>query len=259
MVAAWEGRARVSAQVGHRRLQGPRRRPLIVREVEARHHVLQQTEGGRAAQKFFLDDSESSLGGVMVGTLPVELTLANEAQRSAYFEAWNKRTREQAEIELSTRRDAAVIATKKARAQFAVESYELLRSIGVADGRDRITFSDAVRRAVTDGGEALEAVVEARALAADDPTIPTPQCDPYYRGEEISMHTVAHEMRVKIPEQAEGRVGKRMKTLYGERHGLAAAMNIPKRNIKFRGQILPANAYWMRDTDLMRIAVQSVL
>ncbi|KAG5186211.1 hypothetical protein JKP88DRAFT_156894 [Tribonema minus] len=215
----------------------------IVQEVEARHHALQQTEGGRAAQKFLLEDSESSVGGEMISGLPLELALANETQKSAYFEA--------------RMREEAAIATKKARAQFAVEGYELLRSMGAADHRDCITFSDAVRRAVTDGGGA--AVVEARALAADDPTIPTPQCDPFYRGEEISMHTVAHEMRVKIPEQGEGRIGKRMKALYTERYGDAAAANIPTRNIEFRGQIWPANSYWARDADLMKRAVQSVL
>ncbi|KAG5183136.1 hypothetical protein JKP88DRAFT_157226 [Tribonema minus] len=235
----------------------------IVGEVEARHHALQQTEGGRAAQEFLLRDDESSATGCgqvgQVRALPVELTLASQAERSAYFQAWSKRTNEEGDLILKRKRDEAALAAKKARAQFAVESYELLRTMGVADDRDRITFSDAVRRAVGDGGGDAEAVVEALAVGIDDPAVPTPECEPFYRGDEISMHTVASEMGVKIPHNSEGRIGKKMRALYRDRYGEAAAASIPKRSIEFRGQMFPANAYWKRDADLMRAAVQSVL
>ncbi|KAG5181963.1 hypothetical protein JKP88DRAFT_165055 [Tribonema minus] len=219
----------------------------IVREVEARHHALQSTGGGRAAQDFLLGDESSG------SEAPAEeRTLARTIGEVM------RRNNKQAELDLSRMRDNASIATKKACAEFAVDSYEMLRSMGAADDRDRITFSDAVRRIVAEGGGAAGAIVEAGAVPADDPTVPTSDCDAYYRGEEISMHSVSSKYSLRIGNGREGAVGRAVKALYLKRYGEAAAAKMVKRNVPFHGQIYGENTYWARDEDLMKQAIVAV-
>ncbi|KAG5184604.1 hypothetical protein JKP88DRAFT_244615 [Tribonema minus] len=62
-------------------------------EIEARHHALQGSDEGQAAQAFMLADSDDSGDGFRTtkrvkSLLPDELQLATAEQQSAYFDGW---------------------------------------------------------------------------------------------------------------------------------------------------------------------------
>ena len=229
----------------------------LVQEIEARHHSLQGTQSGRAAQEFMLAESAAATVTVepvhvltqYAGSLPVELQLADTQQKSAYFEEWVCRTRAE--------------ARQRARAQdvvFYKDAYEALTSISAADDRTKIAFSDLIRRAVQQPSQDVtqRALVTLEPVPEDDLTVPTPNCHPAHRGEEISMHSVASKYRLRISAGKESLVGKRMKALYAQKYSEAAADNLPKRNVPFRGKVFAENCYWSRDEQLMRSAIEVV-
>ncbi|KAG5176767.1 hypothetical protein JKP88DRAFT_265318 [Tribonema minus] len=102
------------------------------------------------------------------------------------------------------------------------------------------------------------ALIVARPMSEDDPSVPTPLAQVAHQGPEISMHSVAAEMGVRIKAGTECLIGKKVKALYAIKYGTAAAAAIPKRNIPFRGQIFAENTYWKRDQDLMEEAIHTV-
>jgi hypothetical protein len=58
------------------------------------------------------------------------------------------------------------------------------------------------------------ALVKAGATPPEDLTVPTPECDPLHRGEEIPMHSVAARLNARIPRGKQGHIGKAIKALY---------------------------------------------
>lgn len=65
----------------------------LVDEIEARHHALQGSEEGQAAQVFMLADSDDSSAGFVVtkcmkSSPPDELQLATAEQKAAFFQGW---------------------------------------------------------------------------------------------------------------------------------------------------------------------------
>lgn len=227
----------------------------LVDEIEARHHALQASEGGRAVQEFLASD-ESSGDDMQVATsykgdLPVELQLANPAQKSAYFDVWMKEREMQAQVNIRER-------VMNTQLNIVKQGVELLEKMGVADDRDRIACGDLIRRVMSAPGPSnSNAIMEE--VPEDDPAVPTPECHPAHRGHEISMHSIASELGVRIPRGKEGLVGKAMKRLYAEKYGLMAAHRIPKRNVPYHGQIFPENCYWSRDEGIVKAAIREVL
>jgi hypothetical protein len=225
----------------------------LVQEIEGRYHALQGTEGGRAAQDFLMSDASSSdeKQGVkrFKGELPVELQLADPAQRSAYFDAWMQERQVQVQ-ERAVRQQLGIVK----------EGVELLTMLGVADDRDKIACGDLVRRIMqpTSADGYANALVLRAPVPPDDPKVPTPDCLPMHRGEEISMHSVASSLGIRVTTGKEGIVGKAMKRLYAARYGNVAANNIPKRNIPYRGQVFAENTYWSRDKAMMADAILQV-
>ena len=69
---------------------------------------------------------------------------------------------------------------------------------------------------------------------------------------------LATEMHIRVGDRA-AQVGQRMKTLYAQRYGDAAAQAIPKRETIFRGKPLHENTYYKRDKALLQQAIQEVM
>jgi hypothetical protein len=145
---------------------------------------------------------------------------------------------------------------------FVQNGYSVLTQLGAVDARDKIACGDLVRRILqeisTESCGKL-GLVKAGAIPPDDLTVPTPECDPLHRGEEISMHSVAARLNARIPRGKEGQVGKAIKQLYAARYGAAAASRIPKRAVPFHVKIFAESTYWQRDVDLVEQAVEEVV
>lgn len=118
--------------------------------------------------------------------------------------------------------------------------HEALESICPLDDRDKLEFRDRIkdiqRRSQT---VQMAPTAEAMVVVANpenDPGVgsPTPECSLEFRGDETSIAEVASELHVRLGERA-GSVGKRLKNLYADRYGQAAAAVIPKRRTQFRG------------------------
>ncbi|KAG5181549.1 hypothetical protein JKP88DRAFT_208737 [Tribonema minus] len=215
----------------------------LVDEIEGRCRALQATEVGRAAQDFLIGD-----GSVQVSRdLPAELQLATPEQRTLFVASW-----------MHERRLALIDREKTQQLALIKNGFDLLGSFGVADARDRIAFGDLVRRVVQPPAHDDGALIVARPMSEDDPSVATPLAHVAHRGPEISMHSVAAKMGVRIKAGTECLIGKKVKALYAIKYGTAAAAAIPKRSIPFRGQIFAENTYWKRDQDLMEEAIRTV-
>jgi hypothetical protein len=56
-----------------------------------------------------------------------------------------------------------------------------------------------------------------------------------------------------------GQIGKRMKKLYAQTYGIAAAQATPKRETIIRGKPLHENTYYKRDKAFLQQAIQEVM
>ena len=219
----------------------------MVQEIEARHNALASTVEGQHVQEFLVPDAAPSPKRFK-GELPMELQLASAEQKSSYFDMWLQQQKQQLE-ETKRTRDVA----------FVQQGYEVLSVLGVADERDKITFGDAVRRLIEQPPmSASPSLILASSPRADDFSVATPHCGSSIRGPEISMHSASSKFNIRIGRGKEVSVGKAMKRLYKERYGAEAASAIPKRNVPFRGSVFAENAYWQRDEDLMKLALEEV-
>jgi hypothetical protein len=243
----------------------------LVQEIEARHHTLQQSEGGKALQDFLVEDEQQPSPKRIKGDLPVELQIATLEQKRTYIDMYlqekqqtmDERMQER-QLQLQRQKEEYAIEKRQRQVAFVEAGYNVLAHIGVSDARDKIMCSDLVRRVLQENTDTEiyssdTTLVLAKAVPADDVTVPTPECDPVLRGGEISMHTVASNLKVRIPRGKEGQVGKAMKGLYAAKYGVNAASRIPKFNVPFNGQVYPENTYWQRDVELMEHAVRSVV
>jgi hypothetical protein len=235
---------RSSAQTVCRVLGGDLR---LVAEIESRHHTLQQSEAGQAAQEVLLqkDDERAVKRSKVTG--PAELENATISQRQLFVDAW-----------LAKQQDEVV----QQRVSTLTSAVNLMQMLGGVDDRDKIEFKDRIRLALRPASAAGSHTTSTLAVAAPmvDPgvCVPTPECADMVRGCEISIPLIASELSVVVGDKA-GQVGKRMKALYGTRYGVHAAQNIPKRQTLFRGKPAMENAYYMRDRDLLIQAVQDIV
>jgi hypothetical protein len=241
----------------------------LIAEIEARNDEL-QTNGGNATQHFLVTDS--SCGEAersrkrFKGELPMELQIASTEQKIAYFDWWLQEKQQQLEerrMSVQKQVEQQEAERRQQQVAFVQNGYSVLAQLGVVDARDKIVCGDLVRlilqeKASTTSGSSL-ALMQAGATPPDDLTVPTPECDPVHRGEELSMHSVAARLKVRIPRGKEGQVGKAIKALYAARYGDDAASRIPKRNVPFHGKIFAENTYWQRDVDLLEQAVEAVV
>ena len=234
--------------------------PSLAAEIEARHDTLHQLENGRAAQEFLLGDEAERCQG----DLPMELRIASAQQKSAYFDLWLQEKQQQLEERHMLVRQQQLQneeARRKSQVAFVKCGYELLTGLGVADARDKIACGDVVRRILLQDSHAQSSSSSSSTalVAPDDLSVPTPECNPVHRGEEISMHSVATRLSQRIPPGKESQVGKAIKRLYAIKYDEAAASRIPKRNVPFRGQIFAENTYWQRDVELVEQAILEVV
>jgi hypothetical protein len=224
----------------------------LAAEIEAQHDSLQQEEGGRAAQGFLLNNGAQR----STSDLPLALQIATAAQKSAYFDFWLQERQQQ----LEERRLSVQQQMLQQEVAFVQSGYDLLAGLGVADARDKIACGDLVRRMLQQESHAQSSSSSSTALVPpDDLSVPTPECDPVHRGAEISMHSVAARLNLRIPSGKESQVGKAIKRMYAVKYGQAAASRIPKRDVPFRGQIFAENTYWQRDVELVEQAILEIL
>jgi hypothetical protein len=233
----------------------------LVAEIEARHGIYLQQESGQATQEFLLHDTETDeterSAKRLKGELPVELQIATTEQKCAYFGLWLQ----EQQLQLEERRmcvQKQMDEKRQRQVAFVQSGYDVLTQLGVADARDKIACGDIVRRLLQVKSYS-ETTSSTALVVSDDPSVPTPECDPQHRGEEISMHSVACRLGVRTPRGKEGLVGKAIKKLYASKYGEGAASRITKRNVPFKGQIFAENAYWQRDVELVEQAILSVV
>jgi hypothetical protein len=237
----------------------------IINEIEQRHNQLNGSEEGRAVQNFLLPESREQTQQIQ--QIPMELKIASEEQKHDYVQHWLNEKKRKFELEsqdmqmnIDKKRMENELYQKEKQLSFIDRGYQLLERIN-PDQRDRIVHSDLVRNFIQNSiNTQANTLVIANPIPDDDPSIPThdSRCHPIHRGQEISLHTVASEMGIRIKYGNEGKIGKAMKRLYSERYGIEASCNIPKRNVPFNGQVFPANTYWSRDSDLMKNAIIEV-
>ncbi|KAG5179318.1 hypothetical protein JKP88DRAFT_327157 [Tribonema minus] len=195
----------------------------LVDEIEWWCRALQATEVGRTAQDFLIGD-----GSVKVSReLPAELQLATPEQRTLFVASW-----------IHERRLALIDREKTQQLALIKNGFDLLGSFGVADARDRIAFGDLVRRVVQPPAHDDGALIVARPMSEDDPSVATPLAQVAHRGPEISMHSVAAEMGVRI----------KAGTVFDREEGEGFVHH----------QICAENTYWKRDQDLMEEAIRTV-
>jgi hypothetical protein len=237
---------RSSAQTVCRVLGGDLR---LVAEIERRHHTMQQSEGGRAAQDFLLPPGDSQAVKRYKVSGPLELEHATSSQQQLFVHAW-----------LAKQQDEVV----QQRVSTLKSAVDLMQMLGGIDDRDKIEFKDRIRLALrlpsaaTSSSATPSALTVATPMADPGETVPTPECDDMVRGCEISIPLVASELKIVVGDKA-GQVGKRMKSLYEARYGAHAAQNIPKRQTLFRGKPVMENTYYKRDKDLLIQAVQDIV
>jgi hypothetical protein len=236
---------RASAQTVCRVLGGDLR---LVEEIELRHHTMQQSDGGRAAQDFLVPPEDAQAVKRYKVSGPLELESATCSQRKVFVDAW-----------LAKQQDEVL----QQRVSTLKSAVDLMQMLGGIDDRDKIEFKDRIRLALRPPTAATDSTATSSALTVATPmvdpgeTVSTPECDVLVRGSEISIPLVASELNVVVGDKA-GQVGKRMKSLYEARYGAHAAQNIPKRQTFFRGKPMNENTYYMRDKDLLIQAVRDI-
>jgi hypothetical protein len=221
----------------------------LVEEIENRHHMMQQSEAGRAAQDFLVPAESSQTVKRLKLTSPLELEGANPSQRQFFVDTWlEKQQNEVMQQRVSTLKSAV----------------DLMQMLGGIDDRDRIEIKDRIRLAMrplaiaaASGTATTDTLTVSMPVIDPGVTVATPDCDEKVRGCEISIPLVASELHVVVGHKA-GQVGKRMKVLYEARYGAHAAGSIPKRQTLFRGKPVYENTYYMRDKDLLVPAVHDI-
>jgi hypothetical protein len=136
-----------------------------------------------------------------------------------------------------------------------------MQALGGVDERDIIEFKDRIRlamRSPTTEHLQIEGGVAPAAAVDPGPGVATHECQASVRGNEISIPMLAAEMGVRVGDRA-GQVGKRMKALYAQTYGAAAAQAIPKRETIFRGKPFYENTYYARDKPLLQRAMREVM
>ena len=223
----------------------------LVDEIESRHHTMQQSEAGRAAQHFLVPADASALQAVkrLKVTSPLELEGATPSQRQLFVDTWLVKQQDE------------VIQQRVSTLKSAVD---LMQMLGGIDDRDKIEIKDRIRLAMrplaiaaASGTATTDTLTVTKPPVDPGVTVPTPDCGEIVRGCEISIPLVASELHIVVGDKA-GQVGKRMKVLYEARYGARAAQTIPKRQTLFRGKPLYENTYYMRDKDLLVQAVRDI-
>ena len=219
----------------------------LVEEIESRNATLQHTEAGRSTQTFLTNQAgELTVAQSSTVAAPAELGMATADQRQAYFTCWLAQQHEQ------------VAQQKVMTVQSAVN---LMQALGGVDERDRVELKDRIRLAMrnpTTEHLQIEGGVAPAAAAAVDPGpgVATHECQACVRGKEISIPMLAAEMGVRVGDRA-GQIGKRMKALYAQTYGAAAAQAIPKRETIFKGKPFYENTYYARDKHLLQRAMRN--
>jgi hypothetical protein len=215
----------------------------LLAEIEARNGSLQQTEEGRSVQSFLVHHSGEQAAVEHTKHAPTELELATADQRQTYVNCWLARQHGEVVQQIMTTLKSAV---------------DLMQALGGVDDRDKIEFKDRIRLAMRP--TYTQGLIEGTAAAVVDPGpgVATHDCSESVRGSEISIPMLATEMHVNIGDRA-GQIGKRMKKLYAQTYGEAAARAIPKRETIFRGKPLHENTYYKRDKALLQQAIEEVM
>ena len=169
----------------------------LLAEIEARSGALQQTAEGRSVQSFLLHQNEDQAAAAHPKHAPTELELATADQRQTYVNCW------------LARQHGEVVQQRMTMLKSAVD---LMQALDGVDEGDKIEFRDRIRLAMRPSD--TQGLTEGAAVAEVDPGpgTATHDCSESVTGSEISTPT---------------QIGKRMKKLYAQRFGDAAAQAIP--------------------------------
>ena len=71
---------------------------------------------------------------------------------------------------------------------------------------------------------------------------------------------VAAKLRVRVPPNMSGQIGKLMKTLYKQKYNLPTDWDdLPKRQALYQGRPIYENCYYARDEDIVEQAIKAKL
>lgn len=224
-------------------------------EIEERCARLSSTPAGRSYQEFMTGGENQQPEAKRTRIGPEIMDLASEEEYAQYVKLGLKTEMVKTEVSL-------VMSLKEAFEQITPleERHKIELTDRISDIQRR-AFRAIEAPATTNSPVNVGAVVTAAPVTQQhDPghDIPTPQCSPEVRGQEVSIAMVATEMGVGIRGRG-GLVGRKLKALYAERYGSNAANEIPKRHTVYSGRPYLENMYFARDKDLVERAISMVV
>ncbi|CAN0271706.1 unnamed protein product [Ectocarpus sp. 6 AP-2014] len=125
--------------------------------------------------------------------------------------------------------------------------------------RDNISIISRQDFSAVNLHNAVATLVTATPLLADSST-PTHELDATQRGHETGIVPVSAKLGIRVPKNMSGTVGKRLKQLYIAKYSLEPDWNgFIKRQTLFQGRPILENAYYERDEDIVKKAIQEVV
>lgn len=231
-------------------------------EIEERCARLGSTPSGRSYQEFMMggeDDQEPKAKRTRIG--PEIMELASEEDYAKYIKLGLKSEMVKTELSLVMYLKDAFEQITPLQARHKIELCDRISDI------QRRAFRAVDAPAMTNSAITNSPVmVTASPVTSEQPRIlqdpghdiPTPQCSPEVRGEEVSIAMIATEMGVSVSGRG-GLIGKKLKALYTERYGVNAANELPKRSVIYGGRPYLENTYFRRDKDLVERAVRMIV
>ena len=223
----------------------------LVSEIEQRRAALESTAEGRATQSFLLSGSSPAEIETYEG-MPVGFRYLDAADRQAVAKQVVKHQLERQQQ-----------AIKRQRCDDMFVRYKGLRNLKVElDDRTKIELRDNVS-ILTKQDLAMDAGGPSTATemtVTQDPNTPTHTLHAAQRGHETGIVVVAAKLRVRVPPNMSGQIGKLVKTLYKQKYQLPAEWNdLPKRQTLYQGRPIYENCYYARDEDIVEKAIRTKL
>lgn len=236
----------------------------LVSEIEQRRAALESTSEGRATQSFLL--TGSSDGG---RATPTEIeTHEGMPTGFRYLDTTDRQAVAKQVVKHELQRQAQVLehqqqALKRQRCDDMFVRYRGLMNLKVGlDDRTKIELRDNVSiltrqdLAIEDAG----ASTGTEMTVMQDPSTPTHTLGAGQRGHETGIVVVAAKLRVRVPPNMSGQIGKLIKALYKQKYKLPAEWDdLPKRQTLYQGRPIYENCYYARDEDIVEQAIKAKL
>ena len=236
----------------------------LVSEIEQRRAALESTAEGRATQSFLLAGSTAGERGT-----PAEIeTYEGMPVGFRYLDATDRQAVAKQVVKHELQRQAQALehqeqAMKRQRCDDMFVRYRGLMNLKVElDDRTKIELRDNVS-ILTKQDLAMDAGVPSTGTeitVTQDPSTPTHTLDAGQRGHETGIVVVATKLRVRVPPNMSGQIGKLIKALYKQKYKLPAEWNdLPKRQTLYQGRPIHENCYYARDEDIVEQAIRTKL